>query len=199
MLVSLKEYVSLTKGCTTYKRGKIKMFISRKKYEELIRDAYYDAKTGCYNRNWFEKVFKKEYSDKRVNIAILDINGLKDINDSFGHSAGDEKIDEIADMLSTVGTVVRWGGDEFYCIIKDENLQEFKNMCANQDDFAFAIGKDIPVKEIDKSLEEIDKLMYHCKISQKKKKCIDAKVVAISKCWQDCEDYRDEDCLYGNY
>ena len=55
-------------------------------------------------------------------IAIVDVDGLKQVNDSYGHEAGDEQLVVIAARLVSLvrrdDTVVRWGGDEFVLVLR---------------------------------------------------------------------------------
>jgi len=69
-----------------------------------------------------------------ITVIIGDINGLKVTNDTFGHSAGDEIISSIANILKKAAKkndiVSRWGGDEFAIILfksDDETAEEYCN------------------------------------------------------------------------
>ena len=96
-----------------------------KHYEELEKQhlkemAYKDYLTGLYNRNylgvWTEKILPK--SEFPVTFITVDVNGLKKINDSYGHKEGDRLLVSIAELLQAAFddecyTVFRNGGDEF--------------------------------------------------------------------------------------
>lgn len=98
-----------------------KMFVKR--LEEKVN---IDGLTGLYNRNYFEKAFKEEF-DKNAehnipfSVLVADMNGLKFVNDTYGHHAGDELIKATADVFRKVfrsGDVpARIGGDEFYILL----------------------------------------------------------------------------------
>lgn len=84
--------------------------------EDLYHLAYTDSLTGTYNRNMLKEV-RKELNDMSAYIAIVDIDDLKHINDTYGHDFGDLFIRHIADILKkTSATVFRLGGDEFLLV-----------------------------------------------------------------------------------
>lgn len=92
-----------------------------------IKDLYIrDALTGLYNRRGFEQGIANYFADgKPVNyeiaVASIDMDGLKEINDNLGHSAGDEALKGIAHCLESVlkeGEIAaRIGGDEFEAVL----------------------------------------------------------------------------------
>lgn len=143
------------------------MFITKKKYNNLYRLAYYDIATGFYNRNWFETNIIEANHDFNISLAIVDINCLKQINDEQGHTAGDILIKSIGDSLAQHSTVVRWGGDEFFCVIKPGEEKPFEDLCKDQKDFAYAIGYNFSVKQTKDMIVKLDKEMYDCKYIQK--------------------------------
>ncbi len=98
----------------------------RKIFEmELERRSTHDILTGLYNRQYFEEAMARlEKTDhEALSIVMIDLDGLKDINDARGHAAGDEIIRETAAILvSTIGgndILARVGGDEFIIIMPD--------------------------------------------------------------------------------
>lgn len=97
--------------------------------------AYTDALTQLENRYAFdmylEEISKEPPDDSMKNaICILDVDGLKFINDSYGHWMGDQLIRNMSECLETVfhncGRCFRIGGDEFAIILKGER-EELKN------------------------------------------------------------------------
>ena len=95
----------------------------RKKTEELIREpAYQDSLTGLPNRRMFHEKFAallayaKRYRTYGA-LMVLDLDNFKPLNDTYGHSAGDLLLIEVAKRLQTcvrkVDVVARFGGDEF--------------------------------------------------------------------------------------
>lgn len=92
----------------------------RKNREDTIRYlSYHDALTGIYNRAYFQEA--TEFLDRAehlpLSVIVCDVNGMKLINDAFGHTEGDKLLKEIADILMQCSRkediVTRIGGDEF--------------------------------------------------------------------------------------
>jgi diguanylate cyclase (GGDEF)-like protein/PAS domain S-box-containing protein len=95
---------------------------------ELQHKAYHDALTGLSNRALFTDRLRQALARARryrtrVAVLLIDVNGFKGINDTFGHDAGDAVLAEIARRLLAclrqTDTVARWGGDEFSVILTD--------------------------------------------------------------------------------
>lgn len=96
----------------------------------LIQKAEHDPLTGALNRTAFEKL-RTELSGSPLSLALifLDIDYFKQVNDRYGHAAGDRVLQSVASLLRdstrTTDTVVRFGGDEFAVLMTDiprENL-----------------------------------------------------------------------------
>jgi PAS domain S-box-containing protein len=96
--------------------------------EQLRRLAHYDQLTGLPNRLSLQKELGRLLSGNNRNrptsIVLFDLDGFKDVNDTLGHSTGDELLIEVgqrlinvAELRSEVGLVCRLGGDEFVVII----------------------------------------------------------------------------------
>lgn len=87
----------------------------------LYEMAYKDSLTNLKNRAWCEKTMDEYVRNSRpVTIINMDLNDFKPINDTYGHSIGDEMLIRFADILLTVfrgnDCVGRMGGDEFVVI-----------------------------------------------------------------------------------
>jgi len=92
------------------------------KLEEAEQRASRDALTGLDNREGVEsKVQRWTATQQRFCVAMLDLNGFKQVNDLYGHEAGDELLRQFsAELRSTsraADVVGRWGGDEFVVIL----------------------------------------------------------------------------------
>ncbi|MDZ7838710.1 MAG: diguanylate cyclase [Actinomycetota bacterium] len=96
----------------------------RKKTEKKITYlTYHDQLTGLYNRRFFEGELKRLDKKKQLplSIVIADLNGLKLVNDTLGHSMGDKIIKKVALLLKKAcrsdDILARWGGDEFIFLL----------------------------------------------------------------------------------
>ena len=92
--------------------------------ELLFKRAYTDELTQLYNRAYCSDHMKKlsENDDSRYTIVNFDLNGLKKMNDTYGHIKGDELICHAARVIektfSDAGVVGRMGGDEFIAVVE---------------------------------------------------------------------------------
>lgn len=106
--------------------------ISERKQMELELEflSYHDQLTGLYNRRFFEEVLirldiKKNFP---LTMVMADLNGLKLINDSFGHAMGDELLKKVAEVMlkgcRADDIIARLGGDEFVILLpKTDNYE----------------------------------------------------------------------------
>lgn len=112
------------------------------KEEEIRYLSYHDGLTGLYNRIYFEnqKIALNDETFLPLSIIIGDINGLKLINDAFGHAEGDKLIVETAKSIIECcrehDVISRTGGDEFTILLPNtdaetayEMLKKIKSHC----------------------------------------------------------------------
>ncbi|WP_024866095.1 diguanylate cyclase [Butyrivibrio sp. FCS014] len=113
--------------------GYITMHNQRHLREEIRRMYQNDELTGLYNRLAFIAKLKelKEEPDligKKITVLMADLNGLKQINDTLGHTAGDKAIAAVADALRSTcppgSLCVRFGGDELLALIPGEGMSD---------------------------------------------------------------------------
>ncbi len=95
----------------------------------MERRSVTDELTGLYNRRgFFEFAEKAVQEETRVQVLFIDLDGLKTVNDSQGHAAGDALIRSAADVLRVVArigdVVARLGGDEFCMLIRNPVYNE---------------------------------------------------------------------------
>ncbi|HTH44742.1 MAG TPA: EAL domain-containing protein [Oxalicibacterium sp.] len=105
----------------------------RRYQEDLERQANYDALTGLANRNLLHERTQQALSQARryghlLTVVFIDIDNFKLVNDSMGHSAGDELIVTVAERLRVCvrdgDTVARIGGDEFVLVLVNQNFED---------------------------------------------------------------------------
>ena len=146
-----------------------------------IHMASIDPLTGLRNRqSYYQDI--SESGQKITYVASVDMNDLKELNDTYGHANGDEALTVVADTLSAnVGKKARCyrvGGDEFMILFVNENKQETAeqldriktamNSCKYQCAFGYAEKKSF--MSVDDAIKESDRQMYLNKAELKSKK-----------------------------
>src|SRR3954468_1232055 len=132
--------------------------------------AHHDGLTGAWLRQAGRELLTKEIAraarhGTSLSIAFVDIDGLKTINDRLGHAAGDHAIITVARAL-IVGLrgydhVVRWGGDDFLCVMPGVNEEEATRRLQEARDFLVAgahhvaISVGVVERTGDETLEEL--------------------------------------------
>lgn len=106
-------------------------------YDELVQDAMTDPLTGLYNRRYLVERLGEELSRSERNITglsaiMLDIDKFKDVNDHFGHDAGDVVLVDLAvavrSIVRTEDIVARYGGEEYCVLVPDITPREAEGM-----------------------------------------------------------------------
>lgn len=108
--------------------SQIGLFMARRQAEDRVRHlATYDELTGVVNRNMFGQrldhaLAQARRNDQPFSVLFLDLDRFKNINDTFGHDAGDGVLREVAERLRGClresDTVGRFGGDEFLVLLE---------------------------------------------------------------------------------
>jgi two-component system cell cycle response regulator len=120
--------------------------------QKVIEAGHTDYLTGMYNRRYlyenidshFEIKSKGDFreisgghrngvlSNNNRTFLILDLDNFKEINDTYGHSTGDDVLKQFAGIINKEfrksDLIVRWGGDEFLIVMKYSNLEQVRNL-----------------------------------------------------------------------
>jgi diguanylate cyclase (GGDEF)-like protein/putative nucleotidyltransferase with HDIG domain len=106
------------------------------KQEQLMYLSYHDSLTGVYNRRYYEEYLESLMVEENMPLSIIvaDINGLKLMNDAFGHKQGDKLIVQSAKIfkenLGDNTTICRIGGDEFILFLPNHTQLDSEHIMA---------------------------------------------------------------------
>jgi diguanylate cyclase (GGDEF)-like protein len=113
-----------------------RQLLEKQDHSFILRNlAMIDPLTGLYNRRFAEQrlaaeVARSERRGHPLTVLTLDLNNFKEINDTFGHPAGDQVLQEFASRLNKVirgsDLAVRLGGDEFLVVLPECTLEQLK-------------------------------------------------------------------------
>lgn len=114
--------------------GQISLSISNIKLQEVLKtSSTRDLLTNLYNRSYLNETFERDLQrakrkDSPMAIVMMDLDFFKDVNDTYGHEAGDIVLREIGKLLiaqtRTSDIVCRYGGEEIIIILYDTPLDE---------------------------------------------------------------------------
>jgi two-component system, cell cycle response regulator len=103
-------------------------------YDKLNLEANTDRHTGCFNKTYFNNKIDLEVKKSKVvgdplSLIIFDLDHFKNLNDNFGHDAGDYVLKEMAGLIRTNGVrdldiFARYGGEEFVILLPSTNLRQ---------------------------------------------------------------------------
>ncbi|WP_041595739.1 PAS domain S-box protein [Halanaerobium hydrogeniformans] len=161
--------------------------IKNEKERKIKNLTFRDNLTGLYNRTFLAEEIKRLDRERQLPISVLisDINGLKEVNDKFGHTVGDKLIVKMAEILKSVfreeDIIARWGGDEFIIFLPRTAKSEVEKMAerlelelkrTEQDELSVSAGigtavKENPEEDIDLLINRADKAMYEDKAQKK--------------------------------
>ena len=156
--------------------------------EEKIRYlSFHDGLTGLYNRAYLKKEMERLDTERQLPIGIImaDLNGFKKVNDTLGHSVGDDMLRQTAEILRSScrseDIISRWGGDEFVIFLPQTTEEDVKAICHRiKENCTVSYVKDIPLslalgyaiknstkKDLLEILKEADENMYIDKLADK--------------------------------
>ncbi len=175
----LKEFVGISRDIT-----------ERKKIEEKLKyRSTHDSQTDLYNRAYFDAEIERIADGRHfpVSFITIDLDGLKHINDTLGHDAGDQLIKAAAQILRASfraeDMIARVGGDEFVAVLTKSDTAAINTAIARIRDCTNSYNRNHPdlhvsmslggataaqKEEISVALKQSDKLMYADKTARKK-------------------------------
>lgn len=162
----------------------------RSQFEEARRASHHDALTGVVNRRllelWFKRWFVSQRHEQKLWVMMVDVDYFKEINDNYGHKAGDLILEKLARQMlqhsRPQDLVVRYGGEEFVLLMEapalsdvTEAAERLRNRFENQPTH-FQMQQiphtlSIGIAEVDSAvadplglgIERADKAMYEAK------------------------------------
>lgn len=158
--------------------------------EHITYLTFHDQLTGLYNKAYFDKTLKAlEHDDARLPVSVLigDMNGLKFVNDVFGHQEGDQWLKRMALIIAQScrqnDIAARWGGDEFAIILPNTDKEmalavgrSIKDACKNdrQKNILISISLGVATKTagnvgLSDVLKEAEEAMYAMKLVEGKR------------------------------
>ena len=145
---------------------------NRNNMAQIERQSRIDQLTGLNNRHALSPYLDSFHPEKSIGYIFCDINGLKRVNDTFGHKEGDILIRKTAEILQKTFAplpVFRMGGDEFLTVGNDlseewvkQKVKDLRRDCAKQD-ISLAIGyvwHENAEEMFDTLFKEVDQKMY---------------------------------------
>ncbi|MDW7669427.1 MAG: diguanylate cyclase [Bacillota bacterium] len=184
-------YTDITKYKKELEKTRSKLERSKGEVVDFTKKAltrYKDSLTGLYNREFFYEELKRLNTKRQLPISLImgDLNGLKLINDAFGHTMGDKTLKRIGEILKETfrdeDIIARVGGDEFMILLPktdkktaEKILERVRQKCEEKPleiiniNISFGTStKTKPKENINELLEEAEDKMYFNKLKEGK-------------------------------
>ncbi len=160
--------------------------------DKLKNLASVDALTGVHNRRYLYEISAKLISLMRrgksaMSVAMLDIDKFKEINDTYGHDAGDKVLQNMTTLIkSTIresDIFVRYGGEEFVLLLPNTTLSQAlismekirytveSSQIFSERTITISIGVVEFKDDIDQSIKKADEMMYKAKVTGRNRVC----------------------------
>ncbi len=163
-------------------------FTEKKERQEKIEFlSFHDQLTGLYNRRFFEEELNRLDSSRNlpISLVLIDVNGLKLVNDAFGHKFGDELLIKVAQLIAKEcredEIIARIGGDEFILLLSKTDLIQAREIGKRINDLvnvekigsvnlsiSYGCGtKSLNSEDISEAFKRAEDKMYQHKLSEK--------------------------------
>ncbi len=160
----------------------------KEREKELRYVSYHDKLTDLYNRFYLEAEMDRLDTERQLPISMImcDINGMKIVNDTYGHKTGDELLVKVAEILQAntreEDIVARWAGDEFVVLLPQTGtkmarkiVDRIEETCQKTEiaGFKISLGLGIATKvnkevNLQEVLSQADERMYKDKLTKGK-------------------------------
>ncbi len=143
--------------CTINKSMTNPIIIEIRVLEDALYSLRYDSLTGLYSRRTFDEVFVREVEranrySKELSVLFFDLDDFKQVNDMFGHLAGDDALEHVARIvmgeIRTIDIASRYGGEEIVVVLPETEKAA-----------AFVVGERIREKVENMKLNFNDKII----------------------------------------
>ncbi|SHF65438.1 PAS domain S-box-containing protein/diguanylate cyclase (GGDEF) domain-containing protein [Desulforamulus putei DSM 12395] len=160
----------------------------KEQQEKILYLSHHDSLTGLFNRRFMEEQIKRLDMSRELSLTVImgDVNGLKLVNNVFGHEDGDKLLKKAAETIKEScrkeDIIARWGGDEFLILMPrtsaktaEEIIERIKNRCLKDSDgpvqLSIAMGYAVKTKASEslwQIVKEAEEWMYRHKLLESK-------------------------------
>jgi len=161
--------------------------------DEIEYLSFYDKLTGLYSRAYFEVELNRldTYRQMPVSIIMVDVNGLKLVNDTFGYAEGDKLLVKVAEVSKkscrSEDIIARWGGGEFIILLAKasyddscEIARRIEKNCKEIGDLKVPISVSIGFSTKDRSSKDVAVVMKEAEERMRRRKLLNDKSIYSS-------------------